>query len=248
MMFMDKGLPKKVAVYFHELPESTHLQFCELVLFFREHGYEFVGPSEICNNSSESSVFFSFDDNFSSWYQSLGLFDEMGIKVVFYVNSLPFSDIATNTEIQEYFSRILPLEDRTPLSTKQLIALDKNGHVIGGHGHSHRMLSSLTMPEAHNEIRMCKENLQEILGHEIEHFSYPFGMKRHFSNGLREYCKEIGFSSIANATPGLQHCGHTVLSINRSVWSFNKTFQINMKNLCLDGNWFSKLTGRSCVG
>ena len=246
--FMDRSMPQRVALYFHELPESAHEQFREMIFFFRNQGYKVVGPSEICDPTVSSSLFISFDDNFSSWYSSLELFDELGIKVTFYINTIPFRDIATSEEIQAYMDRIESHDDRIPLSTDELVELDKNGHTIGCHTHSHFVLTSLSMEDAKTEIRRSKKKIEKILDHRIQHFSYPFGMRRHFNEKLRRYCREIGLTSIANAIPGLQHHGHELHSINRTVWQNFRSFEENIKNIRVDGRLFSMLTGRSAVG
>ncbi|TAK31702.1 MAG: polysaccharide deacetylase family protein, partial [Myxococcaceae bacterium] len=74
------------------------------------------------------------------------------------------------------------------------------GHTVGCHTHSHKMLTSLSFDEACTEIATCKNVLESILRTEIAHFSYPFGMRRHFNEPLREFCKKIGFRTVANTT------------------------------------------------
>ncbi|MCX5712982.1 MAG: polysaccharide deacetylase family protein [Candidatus Omnitrophica bacterium] len=46
---------------------------------------------------------------------------------------------------------------------------------IGLHGHSHVALTGLSEKEAHREIRLCKNTIQEIVSDEIICLSYPFG-------------------------------------------------------------------------
>lgn len=67
------------------------------------------------------------------------------------------------------------------------------------------MLTDLSMQRAKEEIRGSKEDLENILGKAITHFSYPFGMRRHFSRELTAYCLEIGFTTICSVIHGMLH-------------------------------------------
>ena len=66
------------------------------------------------------------------------------------------------------------------------------------------MLAALPAAEARKDIRTSKQLLEDLLGEEVTHFSYPYGMRRHFTENLRGFCRDIGFHTIANAIPGMQ--------------------------------------------
>ena len=87
-----------------------------------------------------------------------------------------------------------------------------------------------------------------LLEEEIQHFSYPFGIRRHFSSRLRRACLEAGFRTIANAHPGLLHGGARAEGIERTEYQLGSGLARNVENLSIDGEIFAGLTGRSAIG
>lgn len=62
------------------------------------------------------------------------------------------------------------------LTEKQILMLDKEPLcTFGGHTYSHPFLGKLNKNEQFNEINKCKEWIEDLLKHEIEDYSYPFG-------------------------------------------------------------------------
>ena len=240
-------LPRQVAVYLHQIDEQMWPALREMVEYFHAAGYRFVGPDEFLDANDEVA-FLSFDDNFRSFWTVLPLLERLGVVATFYVNSCAFRDRASRAEIDAYFGRLRASGERVPLSVAELRDIAAAGHVVGAHGHSHRMLAALPPAEARAEIATCKRLLEELLGQEVAHFSYPYGMRRHFSEDLRAYCREIGFRTIANAIPGMQFARQAADRIQRSVWLLDAPLEVNLDNLRVDGRLFERLTGRSAVG
>lgn len=108
-------------------------------------------------------------------------------------------------------------------------------------------LSLAFRSRAQEEIIRSKQILEDLLDHRIVDFSYPFGMRRHFTPELRRYCFGIGFRSVANAIPGMQYAGHTVDNIQRTPWDLDAVVKYNLDSLRIDGRLFELLTGRSAV-
>lgn len=242
-----RDLPNQICIYFHSLEKEYYEEFREMVKYFKVLGYCFTNPSDFFNMDFGKRIFISFDDNFRSWYHALRLFDETGIKVTFYVNSLAVRDHANLAIINEYFDRIKHFSERTPLSSTEIRELFNAGHCIGSHTHSHFMLSMLSEKNAMEEIYRGKEELQSILGCFVEHFSYPFGMRRHFRESLREYCKKIGITTIASAIPGMQYKKQTKFMIYRAQWYLDKSLSWNIENIRINGSLFERLTGCSAT-
>jgi len=82
----------------------------------------------------------------------------------------------------------------------------------------------------------------------VADFSYPFGLRKHFSSELRRYCHAVGFETVANAIPAMQFAISQADSIHRSPWFFEYPFNYNLDNICVDGRLFERLTARSAVG
>lgn len=246
--FFDRGLPDRVALLSHALPSQHHRAFREMVTFFKQQGYVFTDPEGLQRRRHPKCVLVSFDDCFRDWYESLDLFDDVSIKVTFYVNTLPLRDLDGHEAGSQFRDRI-GFAKRTfePLSSDELRALRARGHTVGSHSHSHFDLASLPPKIAFDEIRFGKATLERILGARVDHFAYPYGMRRHFTHALRAACLECGFKTIASGMPGHLHGPDSGL-LHRTLWDFEKPLSHNVQNLRIDGRLFERVTGRSAVG
>lgn len=242
-----RQLNDKIAIYFHDLLKDNYKIFEELVVYFKDHGYNFCDPLSFIK-SENKSVFISFDDNYYSWYPLVDLLAKLNIKATFYCNTLPIRDLSNKNDIDKYFDNIKYFGERKTLSTDEVRAIHRTGNIIGCHTHSHAMLTSISPDDAKKEIEEGKRILEKIVGGKIVHFSYPFGMRRHFSENLRMFCKNIGLQTIASAIPCLQYKNTDLLDIHRNLWVFKKSAKENIENLRIDGSFFEKITGRSAVG
>jgi peptidoglycan/xylan/chitin deacetylase (PgdA/CDA1 family) len=221
--------------------------FREMVEHFQAAGYRFVGPDAFLR-AEDRVVFLSFDDNYRSFWTVLPLLEELGVVVTFYVNTCAFRDHAGRAEIEAYFDRLRFCGERVPLSVAELREIASAGHIVGAHGHSHRMLAALPFAEACEDIETSKRLLEDLMGQQVAHFSYPYGMRRHFNEHLRGFCQSIGFRTIANAMPGMQFAPRCADRVQRSVWRLDAAMHVNLANLRVDGRLFQRLTGRSPVG
>lgn len=248
LKIFDKGLPDQIAFCLHSLEKKHHDQFRSFVQFFKDRGYDFCNPDEFLGESSRQRILISFDDNYRAWSDSIPLFDELKIRATFYVNTGVFRNRSSEKEIVEFYDRLLFYGERIPLSTDELISLDRAGHTIASHAHSHHILTQIDFDMAKRDIQTGKLELEQLLEKKIRHFAFPFGMRWCFNDKLRAYCRELGFQTIANAIPGLQHTRQSAESLNRSIWNFERSLEYNLQNARVDGALFERLTGRSAVG
>jgi peptidoglycan/xylan/chitin deacetylase (PgdA/CDA1 family) len=248
--FVRRTLPRKLSIYLHSTV-GCEQRLDELLYFLKERGYAFTGPGEFLTTAG-NTCFLSFDDNYRSWLRTLPIFEKHQVRATFYVNSWPFRDRVSATDVRRYLKNLgltdVEAEQETTLSTAELREIAAAGHTIGAHTHTHPVLTALPQVSAEEEIRISKEELASLLGRPSEHFAYPFGMRRHFSHSLRAYCQSIGFATIANAIPCMQYAGSRPDSLHRSVWFLEQPLAFNLDNVCIDGRLFSYLTGRSAVG
>jgi len=244
-----KPLPPKVAIYFHRLPSHRWPEFESAIEFLRSGGYQIVDPFEFANQDSHSvKAHVSFDDNFTDWHAALPLFDRLGVRATFYLNTQPIRDFASESEITSYFHRIhQDTDDVKPLSSDEIREISAAGHTLGAHGHSHQALTSLSVEAAIREVRHSRSVLSDIAGLEIVHFSYPFGMRRHFNKRLRSMCIAEGFHTVANAIPGLLYAEQKPESIQRTLWNLDRPLEYNIENMRIDGRLFALLTGRAAT-
>lgn len=243
----NRGLPKRMAILLHALEPDSWPKFRELANYLREQGYRFTGPEEFEEEGDDRRVFLSFDDNYRCWHEALPLFEELEVVATFYLNPLPCRDRVGSDDIADYYDRLHFDGTREPLSTAEVRDLSAAGHTVANHTYSHFMLAGLADRDAREEIQRGKESLEEMLGEPVLHFSWPYGMRRHFSEKLREFCTELGCRTIASAIAGLQHGPHPKGEIHRTPWHIDRPLDYNVENLCVDGRLWERLTGRNAA-
>ena len=245
-----RPLPVKLSLYLHSTAGSEQ-RLDELLGFFGDRGYSFADPNKFLT-ATGNTCFLSFDDNYRSWLRTLPILERYRVSATFYVNSWPFRDRVSQADVRHYLEgrglTNLPSGQETTLSTAELREIVAAGHTIGAHTHTHPVLTTLPPEAAREEIRVCREELASILGRAPEHFAHPYGMRRHFNRQLRDFSLSIGFTTIANAIPGMQYARSRPESLHRSVWFLEQPLAFNLDNVCIDGRLFASLTGRSAVG
>jgi peptidoglycan/xylan/chitin deacetylase (PgdA/CDA1 family) len=82
------------------------------------------------------------------------------------------------------------------LNSDQARELDKLGFQIGCHSMTHPYLSDLPEPELKHEIVDAKLQLEETLGHNIEHFSCPGGR---YDQRTLQMARSAGFVTVTNS-------------------------------------------------
>lgn len=78
------------------------------------------------------------------------------------------------------------------LSPSQIRELDSAGVEIGAHSHTHPQLDTISHRRVRDELRMSKEILENVLGHEVPSFAYPHGYS---TRAVRSLVPEAGFMS-----------------------------------------------------
>jgi len=244
------ALPNRVAVYFHELERHQWTKFRECIAYFKNEGFRLCTIDEyVASDGNEKLLFVSFDDNHACWHDALPLFDELGVRATFYINTYPIRGVASASEIERYFDVIRYDGARTTLSADDIRDLLAAGHTIGSHGHTHACLASLTFDAARAEMKISKRVLEDVLGEEVLHFAFPYGMRRNFTPKLRAACIAMGFKSIAAAIPGRMHdMPLDAVHLQRNRWQMHQSLSRNIEDIRIDGRWFERLTGRSAVG
>jgi len=86
---------------------------------------------------------------------------------------------------------------------------------IGGHGHTHRILSYLTPSEIKEEIETSKNSIYSSIGVPIRHYSYPEGMEHCYSQAVIDALKANNIESAVLAYPGPNKEGTDPFRIHR---------------------------------
>jgi peptidoglycan/xylan/chitin deacetylase (PgdA/CDA1 family) len=100
---------------------------------------------------------------------------------------------------------------------------------------------------ARAEIRKNKRALEAQTGVPVEHFAYPYGLRRYFDDRLTAYCQSIGLRTVARAIPATQHVPQGPVELHRHAWRFERPFEENLRDVSVEGRYFESLTGRSAV-
>jgi peptidoglycan/xylan/chitin deacetylase (PgdA/CDA1 family) len=90
-----------------------------------------------------------------------------------------------------------------PLTRAELMKLDAGEIIdVGAHTVTHAHLSSLSMTAQQREILASKTALEEVLGHPIKTFAYPFGSRVDFNSESLALVREAGFEMACANFPG----------------------------------------------
>jgi peptidoglycan/xylan/chitin deacetylase (PgdA/CDA1 family) len=245
-----RPLPRRVALYFHEIDPATAVALNAIIPFFKRKGYSFVKAREYDEdvNPERRIVFVSFDDHYLGWHEHLPLFAKHGINVTFYCNSLPLDRASDDPVVSDYYQRLGSPMDRRPLRSAHLRDMAEAGHDIGCHSHSHFNLAALEAPVLEQELRLNRQIIQSATGMDAHDFSFPFGQPRHLPASVEQRVRSAGFGRIAHATSGMLYAPAPRGTIHRSMWRAERNFKANVAELRVDGQWFVRHFGRSPLG
>ena len=103
-----------------------------------------------------------------------------------------------------------------PLEWSEIIEM-KNSDMIsfGAHSHTHRILSSLTVDEIKEEIKVSKKILEERLGDEVDLFAYPNGQLSDFNQEVIDILKNNGFIAACSTVWSTSNTKNNLFSLNR---------------------------------
>jgi peptidoglycan/xylan/chitin deacetylase (PgdA/CDA1 family) len=88
------------------------------------------------------------------------------------------------------------------LDHHQLVDLAAQGCEIGAHSMSHPQLDCLPRDQAAQEVRQCKDILEQVLGQPVDSFAYPHG---YYDHEVRQMVVDSGYSSASAVKDALSH-------------------------------------------
>jgi peptidoglycan/xylan/chitin deacetylase (PgdA/CDA1 family) len=88
------------------------------------------------------------------------------------------------------------------MTWSQVIAADRLGFTIGAHTMNHVALARIARPQARAEMWQSKATLEQMVGHPVIEFAYPYGS---FNAYLAGQARAMGFESAASTMPGSWH-------------------------------------------
>jgi len=141
---------------------------CLIVEYIRK-GYVFVSMAEVraCMlglvKLKQKFVAVTLDDGYRDNYEVA--------YPIFKKYNVPFCIYLLQNEVSG------DVQGKYPMLTKQqILELDKDALcTLGGHTYSHPHLAELSRNEQYEEIMRCKRWMEDMLGHSIVDYSYPYG-------------------------------------------------------------------------
>jgi peptidoglycan/xylan/chitin deacetylase (PgdA/CDA1 family) len=157
------------------LPLET---FREQMEWLKKSGWRGLNVSEALQYRAEPTVCVTFDDGCETdLIAATPVLREFGFNATFYVT-------AGFVGTPGYLSR------------DQVRDLDEQGFQIGCHSMTHAYLSDIAEPDLRREIVDAKRQIEEIVGHAIEHFSCPGGR---YDQRTLQMARESGFVTVTNS-------------------------------------------------
>jgi len=81
------------------------------------------------------------------------------------------------------------------LSAEDILLIEQGGLVeVGSHTMTHPVLASLPPEKQLDELRASKRVLEDILGHSVGSFAYPFGSKSDYTKETVSIVRNCGFA------------------------------------------------------
>ena len=166
----------------------------------------------------EKSVAITFDDGFLCTYENaFPILQEY---------NYPSSVFIVSGSVNSYndWGKVFGLPRRRMLTSDMIRTMDESGVDIGAHTVNHVWLGKIGKAIATDEIRNSKSTMEDILGHEVPHFAYPFGNWSHTARdavieaGFRGACSTMPGRNKKNADPFLLH--RTEIKGNDAPWQF----------------------------
>ncbi len=157
------------------LPLET---FRSQMAWLKESGWRGLSVGDALHYPAQPSVCITFDDGCETdLIAAAPILREFGFNATFYLTA---GFLGTPSY----------------LSASQVRDLDAQGFQIGCHSMTHLYLSDLTEPELHREVVDAKLQIENIVGHAIEHFSCPGGR---YNERVLQMARDAGFATVANS-------------------------------------------------
>jgi peptidoglycan/xylan/chitin deacetylase (PgdA/CDA1 family) len=104
------------------------------------------------------------------------------------------------------------------MTPAQVRELEAAGFEIGSHSHRHVALDTLPFVEAVRQIDASRAALEDLLGHPVTTFAYPYG---YHTGKIRAYLREAGYTSACGVKQALSHPGDDPYSLGRIIVGSN---------------------------
>ena len=185
----------RVVEHRSEKPEQRELEVTpdwleERIVEYRKRGYCFAPIDNLPARGKWVCLTFDdgYRDNYTLAYPMLKRLQ------------VPFAVYVSTGFVDNHFPMWWYPGDQLGMSADELKELAEDPLcTIGAHTVSHPKLDTLSYEEQYKEISNSKQNLEQMLGHPIQHFSFPHGT--HNADALT-ICQKLGFKTVVQSWGG----------------------------------------------
>ncbi len=148
----------------------------------------------------------TFDDGYcNNLHHALPVLQDCGFTATCYV----ISQLLGKTNVWDLSNGVKQADLMSP---EQIRAWSQAGMEIGAHTQNHCQLTSLPDEDALREISASKEELADLIGREVEHFCYPYGIYEARHTAM---AKTAGYQSATTTRRGKVQPGADLFQLNR---------------------------------
>jgi peptidoglycan/xylan/chitin deacetylase (PgdA/CDA1 family) len=130
---------------------------------------------------SDRKIELTFDDGYgNNFTNAFSLLKGYGLSAtIFLVTDFIDKKISSESFAGKDFNK-------RPLTWEEIKIMDMAGIKFGSHSKTHLFLSKAPKDELEKELTGSKRRIEEVLGYEIDKFSYPFGSIGSFNDATKE--------------------------------------------------------------
>jgi len=191
--------------------------FSDHLSFINERRIKVYGANELIRSIPSQGLVITFDDGFKDNF-------EIAAPLLFKLN-MPFSVFVITDFVSQSRKKYVDEAMLKEFAEHPLVT-------IGSHSCSHAKLTSCSLTDMKNEISDSKHYLEDLVGKEINTFSYPHGL---FNQAVRQEVIKAGYK--------LGFTSHFDINlINKDKFTLNTTELWNTDNLTnfkkkINGDW-----------
>lgn len=219
-------------------------KFRSQLKFLHENNYRVLSVLEWYKSlrnqkkGSDRTVVLTFDDGYAdNFYYVSPILKKYNFKATFY----PICNhIDQNKKFPWLNEPNYPLNANLPLNSRQICQMDEEGMEIGSHTLSHTKLTQLSKQDSWKEIKESKDRIEEILGHSISSFSYPFGAWFDFKSSHQSMVKKAGYKSAVTSIYG-SNSYHTNMTLLKRIPVY---YQETLESFAMKVNGYYSWVGK----
>jgi len=165
----------------------TPRQFCKILKFLKNQGYQSITLRELCDplvEKPEKPIVITFDDSYEDLYRDgFPIMQEYGFKGTIFVIT-GYIGLLNGWDVN-----LGGLKFRH-LNWNQMKEIQRAGFEFGSHTINHPDLTRIGSQNIESEVRNSKSELEDRLGEEVQFISFPFGR---YNREVITICRESGY-------------------------------------------------------